>query len=137
MGLMGLRVFLGVLLAVALSGCAHGLRFSAITPGVNQAVCVASGDSLFFEMRENRSSGYRWDYVCDDPDVEVSMEHVPPGKRDVNGASGSVRVKIHIHRGYDGPSAVTFTLKRPNSGRVAERFTVTFFRRTGDAAFWE
>ena len=123
-----------LLVAAAVSGCAHGLRFSAVTPGVNQAVRVASGDSIFFEMDEDSPAGFRWDFVCDDPDVEVSIEHVQPGG---GGASGSARVRMHVHRGYDGPSAVTFTLKRPGAARAAKRFTVTLFRRTGDAAFWE
>ncbi|MBR2838116.1 MAG: protease inhibitor I42 family protein [Kiritimatiellae bacterium] len=133
----GLPLAAACLLAAAISGCAHGMRFSAIRPGVNQAVCVASGDRLFFEMRENASTGFRWDWTCDDPDVEVSMDHVPPERSDLDGAPGMVKVSIRIHRGYDGPSAVTFMLKRDGSGMVSNRFTITFFRRTGDAAFWE
>lgn len=132
-----LQILAAVVLSAALTGCASGMRFSSVRPGVNQALRVTSGDRIFFEMKENASTGFRWYYTCDDPDVEVSMDRVPPAKRGVNGAPGSVRVKIHIHRGYDGPSAVTFVLKRPSSGQVAERFTLTFFKRTGDAAFWK
>ena len=132
-----LQILAAAVLSAALAGCASGMRFSSVRPGVNQALRVVSGDRIFFEMKENASTGFRWDCTCDDPDVEVSMDRVPPKKRDVNGAPGSVRVEIRIHRGYDGPSAVTFVLKRPGSGQVAERFTLTLFKRTGDAAFWK
>ena len=132
-GLKGSAVC-ALLVAAAVSGCAHGLRFSAITPGVNQAVRVASGDSIFFEMEENATAGLLWDFTCDDPDVEVSMDHAPSGE---SGALGSVRVKMHIHRGYDGPSVVTFALKRSGAAPAEKRFTVTLFKRVGDAAFWE
>ena len=46
------------------------------------------------------------------------------------------KVMIRIHRGYDGPSTVTFALKRPGEKTPEKSFTVTLFRRTGDAAFW-
>ena len=132
-----LQTLAAAVLSAALAGCASGMRFSPVRPGVNQVIRVTSGDRIFFEMKENASAGFRWDCTCDDPDVEVSMRRVPPKKRGVNGAPGLVRVEIRIHRGYDGPSAVTFVLKRPGSGRIAERFTPTFFKRNGDAAFWK
>lgn len=113
--------------AAAVAGCASGMRFSSVRPGVNQVVCVASGDRIFFSMDEDAASGMRWECTCDDPDVEVFMSR----------STRSVRVEMRVHRGYDGPSAVTFVLKGPGPGRVSGRFTVTLFKRTGDTAFWE
>ena len=101
-------------LVAVLAGCAFGRRFSAVRPGVDQVLHV-------------------WDFTCDDPDVTVVIDHVRPERA---GANGVAKVMIRIHRGYDGPSTVVFALKRPG-GKTPERsFTVTLFRRTGDAAFW-
>ena len=123
--------------ALALAGCSSGRRFCAVEPGVNQALRVASGDRIFFEMEEDASAGARWDYTCDDHDVEVSIDHRPPKRGEGGGAPGSAAVEIRIHRGYDGPSVVTFMLKKPGPGKTAKRFSVTLFKRTGDVAFWE
>ena len=122
-----------VLLVVALvAGCATGRRFQAVEPGVNQVVRVASGDRMFFELEEPR--GFRWDFECDDGDVSVSLKR---GQGEVGGTS-VVRVEIRIHRGYDGPSAVTFMKRAQNGAPTADgRFTVTLYKRTGDTAFWK
>jgi len=114
---------LAAMLATVVAGCASGMRFSAIRPGVNQALRVESGDRLFFDLDE---SGREWDFECDDPDVSVSIAH-----RD-----GTARAELHIHRGYDGPSKVVF-FRRDKNGKGSDRFVLTLFRRTGDAAFWE
>ena len=134
---MTIRAMIALAAAAVLAGCAVDRRYFAVRPGVNQALCVASGDRLIFDMYENQSTGFLWEYTCDDPDVDVSICHNPPKKRDVDGAPGSASVEIRIHRGYDGPSTVTFTSRRPNSDNVGDHFTITLFRRTGDAAFWK
>ena len=122
--------------AAALAGCALERRYFAVRPGVNQALSVVSGDRIFFDMDEDTSSGLRWDFTCDDPDVEVSMAHNPPKHGGVDGESGSASVEIRVHRGYDGPSTIVFSLRRSGAGSVDRRFTITLFRKTGDAAFW-
>ena len=133
-----LRIFLAAALAAsAFAGCATGRRFSAVEPGVNQVLRVASGDRIFFEMEEDASAGARWAYTCDDHDVEVSIDHRPPKRGEDGGAPGSAAVEIRIHRGYDGPSVVTFMLKKSGRGKAVKRFAVTLFKRTGDVAFWE
>ena len=120
-------------LVAVLAGCAFGRRFSAIRPGVDQVLRVENGDRIFFEMEDGAAAGHVWDFTCDDPDVTVVIDHVRPERA---GANGVAKVMIRIHRGYDGPSTVVFALKRPG-GKTPERsFTVTLFRRTGDAAFW-
>ena len=68
-----------------------------------------------------------WDFVCDDHDVEVRIAH----------EDRVAKVEVRIHRGYDGPSAITFSCRRARGGAPSRQFTITLFRRTGDAAFWE
>lgn len=113
--------------ALALAGCSSGRRFLAVEPGVSQALRVASGDRIFFEMEEDAKTDGLWEFVCDDNDVDVEIAHV-----------GRVaKVEIRIHRGYDGPSTVTFSCRRANAVKPSRRFTIALYRRTGDAAFWE
>ena len=121
-----------VVLAATLAGCATGRRFWAVEPGVSQIVRVASGDRIFFKLEE--TSGFRWDFECDDGDVSVSLER----DHEKVGETRTVRVEIRVHRGYDGPSTVTFVKRARNGAPIADgRFTVTLFKRTGDTAFWK
>ena len=113
--------------ALALAGCSSGRRFLAVEPGVSQALRVASGDRNFFEMEEDAKTDGLWEFVCDDNDVDVEIAH----------AGRVAKVEIRIHRGYDGPSTVTFSCRRANAVKPSRRFTIALYRRTGDAAFWE
>ncbi len=113
--------------ALALAGCSSGRRFLAVEPGVSQALRVASGDRIFFEMEEDAKTDGLWEFVCDDNDVDVEIAH----------AGRVAKVEIRIHRGYDGPSTVTFSCRRANAVKPSRRFTIALYRRTGDAAFWE
>ena len=109
----------------ALVGCSMERHFIA-SPGTNQAIRVESGDRFFMDLDEETLAGYRWRATCNDPDVEVRIEHEP----------GTAGVTIRIHRGYDGPSAVTFTYGRKGEAPT-KKFTITLYKRTGDCAFWE
>ena len=120
-------VLAAALAASAFAGCATGRRFSAVEPGVNQVLRVTSGDRVFFEMEEDASTDGLWEFVCDDNDVDVEIAH----------AGRVAKVEIRIHRGYDGPSTVTFSCRRANAVKPSRRFTIALYRRTGDAAFWE
>ena len=120
-------VFAAALAASALAGCSTGRRFSAVEPGVNQVLRVTSGGRVYFEMEEDPNGDGTWDFVCDDHDVEVKIVH----------ADCVAKVEVRIHRGYDGPSAITFSCRRVRGGAPSRQFTITLFRRTGDAAFWE
>ena len=113
--------------ALALAGCSSGRRFLAVEPGVSQALRVASGDRIFFEMEEDAKTDGLWEFVCDDNDVDVEIAH----------AGRVAKVEIRIHRGYDGPSTVTFSWRRAHAVKPSRRFTIALYRRTGDAAFWE
>ena len=111
--------------ALATGGCSFE-RHWGIRPGEDQVVRVESGDRLFFDLDEPRFEG-RWDSVCDDSDVEVQMVH----------AKEKAKVTVRVHRGYDGPSNISFF--RWRNGRKESRgaFNITLYKRTGDAAFWE
>ena len=113
------------ILLPVLVGCSMERHFIA-SPGTSQAIRVESGDRFFMDMDEEASSGYRWRATCNDPDVEVRIVHEP----------GTAEVTIRIHRGYDGPSVVTFTYGRKGEP-PRKSFTVTLYKRTGDCAFWE
>ena len=115
------------LAAAALAGCSTGRRSFAVVPGVNQVLRVTSGDRVFFDMEENAKAGGLWDFVCDDPDVEVRIDHT----------GRLAKVEIRVHRGYDGPSCVVFSCRPARGAAPSRRFAITLFRRTGDAAFWE
>ena len=117
-------VFL-VLAALAFAGCSMERHYLS-NPGTSQAVRVESGDRLFMDLDEESDAGCRWRASCADSDVEVHLEH----------EKGKAEVTIRIHRGYDGPSAVTFTYGRKGESPT-KKFTVTLFKRTGDCAFWE
>ena len=132
----GIAAAAPVFLAALLAGCAFGHRFWAVQPGVDQVLRVENGDRIFFEMGEDAASGCLWDFTCDDKDVTVTIDHVRIDRADADGDSGVAKVMIRVHRGYDGPSTVTFSLKRQGESSPAKSFTITLFRRTGDAAFW-
>ena len=128
-----------VLAAALLGGCEGvGMRIVA-EPGQNQVIRVTSGDRLYFDLEENATTGYCWDYKCDDPDVEVTIDHAAPEPGDGRvGAPGLANVRIRIHRGYDGPSTVRFIYRRRwEKTPPAKEFTITLYKRTGDVAFWE
>ncbi len=125
--------------AALLCGC-EGVGMRTIeNPGRNQVIRVTSGDRLYFDLEENATTGHSWDYKCNDPDVEVTVDHVEaePGDGRV-GAPGRAEVRIRIHRGYDGPSTVRFFYRRQwEKSSPAKEFTITLYKRTGDVAFWE
>ena len=130
-----LRALILPLALLTLAGCSSGRR-TLDRPGVNQAVRVTSGDRLFFELDENPSAGERWDFKCDDSDVEVQIRHAADGAGTPDGI-GRAAVTVRIHRGYDGPSVVRFFYGKSRAGKPLRQFALTLFKRTGDCAFWE
>ena len=127
---------LASLALVFLSGCNMLWRRILPDPEKNQVVRVEKGERLYFDLEEDVDAGYRWDFTCDDADVEVTMDHEPPEGGNEGRELGTAEVRIRIHRGYDGPSAVHFTYKC--AGKPIEKeFTISLFRRTGDFAFWK
>lgn len=120
-----------------LGGCAVERHYLSNT-GKNQVVRVESGDRCYLTLEENRTAGYRWEAHCDDSDVEVKLEHIAGrGDNGLVGAPGEADVEIRVHRGYDGPTTVTFAYRRPWEKEPVKKFTITLFKRTGDCAFWE
>ena len=120
-----------------LAGCKMVWRKILSNPDKNQVVRVEKGERLYFDLEEDVDAGRRWDFSCDDRDVEVTIDHEEPGRPGEKGRTlGSASVRIRIHRGYDGPSTVRFFYK--SVGKPIEKeFTITLYRRIGDYAFWE
>jgi len=125
-----------LLLVFAFVGCNFG-RHAISSPGTSQAIRAESGDRFFMDLEEDSAAGYRWQGKSNDPDVDVVVDHERGNDGDGRvGALGKAKVMIRVFRGYDGPSAVTFTYRRGGEEPVKE-FVITLFRRTGDCAFWE
>lgn len=119
-----------------LTGCNMLWRRILPDPEKNQVVRVEKGERLYFDLEEDVDAGYRWDFTCDDKDVEVTMDHESPAGGNEGRELGTAGVRIRIHRGYDGPSAVRFFYKSPGKP-IEKEFTITLYRRIGDYAFWE
>jgi len=117
-------VLTAVVLALS-AGCNAGLHWLSAEDG-NQVVKAQSGDRFYLTLDENRSVGERWSAVSDDADVTVSLDH----------REGCAKVELRVHRGFDGPSVVTFTCRR-QKGLPPRQFTVSLYKLTGDRAFWE
>ena len=121
-----------------LSGCNMVWRRILPDPEKNQVIRVEKGERIYFDLEENGTTGYQWDFTCADPDVEVTIDHCGPSAEDgLVGKPGRAEVRIRIHRGYDGPSDICFRYKRSWEKEPIKKFTISLFRRTGDCAFWE
>ena len=107
-------------------------------PGETQVMRVQSGDRWYFTLDEG-GPDCRWDCVCDDSDVEVTIDHEYCGDESDRVSYGRAKVRIRVHRGYDGPSTIRFFCRkcRDRKGAPDRPFTICLYRRTGDAAFWE
>ena len=127
---------LALLALVFLSGCNMVWRKILTNPDKSQVVRVEKGERLYFDLEEDSDAGYRWDFTCDDKDVEVTMDHEPPDGGGRGRELGEAEVRIRIHRGYDGPSAIHFFYKAVGKP-IEKEFTITLYRRIGDYAFWE
>ena len=124
--------------ALLLAGCAFERHYLAIVPERNQVVRAMSGDRFLFDLEENLTTGYEWTATCDDADVDVTIRHVPGEATDgMVGVPGVAKVEIRMRRGYDGPSHVRFRYARSWEKESLKEFSVTFYKRTGDTAFWE
>ena len=125
-----------VILLMLTSGCNMVWRKILFDPEKNQVIRVEKGERIYFDLKEDVDAGCRWDFTCDDADVEVTLDHEPPDGGDEGRELGTAEVRIRIHRGYDGPSAVRFFYKSPGKP-IEKEFTITLYRRIGDYAFWE
>jgi len=135
-----MRIVPAVATALVLACGCEGIGYRVVSePGKDEVIRVVSGNRLYFDLKENPSTGYVWDCTCDDSDVEVTIDHEGPPPDDIRcGVPGSAKVRIRVHRGYDGPSTICFRLRRQwEKGPPAKVFTITLYKRTGDVAFWE
>jgi len=123
---MSVRLACFAVLFTVLSGCGFG-RYIVFNPERDRVLRVESGDRFYFSLPEEDPRGGRWMAVSDDPDVEILIDH----------EDGEANVRIRIHRGYDGPSTLTFRRIRPGIRNPDRSFVLTLYRHTGDSAFWE
>lgn len=113
--------------SMAVAGCNFVDRRWLSNTGANQVVRVTSGDRLYMNLDEESDGSCRWQATSDDPDVNVTIEHV----------DGRAKVAIRVHRGYDGPTAVRFRYMRQGVAEPVRTFSITLYRSTGDRAVWE
>ena len=118
------RLVLACLLFAA-SGCDLGMHWIS-EPGHDQVIRVRSGDRYYLTLEEGGPDGARWTAKSDNPDVTVVQDR----------EDGKVKVRMWIHRGFDGPASVTFTC-RHRSGVPDKSFVISFYKATIDRAFWE
>ena len=124
--------------ALLLTGCQMVDRRILSDPAKNQVIRIERGDRLYFDLEENGTTGYQWEVICTDPDVEVTLDHQPADvPKGLVGAPGKAKVRIRIHRGYDGPTDVCFQYRRSWEKKPIQKFTLSLYRATGDRAFWE
>jgi len=123
-----IRALAALLALVALFGCRIE-RHLVSDPGSDQVIRVESGDRFYFDLEERFREGYRWDFKCDDPDVDVTIDH------DVD--DGEADVRIRIHRGFDGPTVVRFFCRAAGSRKPVRSFALTLYKYAGDRPFWE
>ena len=116
-----------IALTCLLAGCHLGMHFIS-EPMQSRVINASSGERYYFTLEENSGNGAKWSAKCDDPDVEVTVDHSPE--------DNVAKVRIRIHRGFDGPACVRFSC-RTRVGIPPEGFTISFYKRTGDQAFWE
>jgi len=120
-----------------LSACTLN-RHSISNPGTSQVIRVEALDRFHMDLEEDSAAGCRWYGTSDDPDVDVRIDHQRGKDGDGRiGAHGTAEVTIRIHRGYDGPSTVTFAYKRRGEPEPIRKFTINLYKRTGDSAAWE
>lgn len=134
-----LKGVVAAVFALGLAGCGLG-RYIVSNPERNQTIRVESGDRFYFSLEENASTGYLWEYECDDKDVEVTIEHVPPELDEATGlvgVPGKAKVRFRVHRGYDGPSVVYLRYVRPTTRDCAKEIVYSLYRKTYDSAFWK
>ena len=135
-----MRAVLAIASLLALACGCEGIGYRVVSePGKDEVIRVVSGDRIYFDIEENATTGYEWDFVCDDKDVDVTIDHVAADASAGRvGAPGRAEGRIRIHRGYDGPSTIRFVYRRAwEKGPPAKEFTITLYKRTGDVAFWE
>lgn len=129
---------LGILavLLMSVSGC-RSLDYNVLSdPGKNETLCVAVGDRYYFDLEENRTTGYSWEYTCKDDDIEVTIDHLAPEmKRDgegrLCGAPGKASVRLRVMPGFDGPASVTFSYRRPWEKTPIKSFTLGLYMKNG------
>lgn len=117
------------LFAACLSGCHFIDRHLLDVSGLeNQAVEVEIGDRFYFDLDENLTTGYSWDYTCPDSDLEVTIEHKRNDADGMTGVGGKADVRVRVKQGFRGPSAVVFNYSRPwEKKKPLKSFQILFY----------
>lgn len=129
-----------VTMLAGLAGGCRTARYELSEPLDGQVVEVKSGDRVSVVLTENGAAGFRWSWECDDDDVEITRETIPPESDGggLVGAPGKVRITMRFHRGYAGPSHVKLHYRRPwKGGETARTIDLSFYRHPEDEAPWK
>lgn len=127
------------LLLAFVCGCRLA-RYEITDPQDGQAIEVKSGDRVSVVLEENATTGYMWTATCDDDEVTIERETIPPDEDAPRcGAPGKVRFVMRVHRGFDDPAYVKFQYKRPwkGGGPPAREINILLHRKPEDNAPWK
>jgi len=129
-------------LAVLGGGCRLG-RYELDESMDGQAIEVKSGDRLSIDLEENATTGYMWMTECDDTDIRFEREVLDPEKDDndmpICGAPQKIRITIRVGRGFDGPTHVKLSYRRPweKNQPPARQIDVVLYHTAEDRAPWK
>lgn len=122
------RMALGAFLVLGslFSGCAINMAMIDVSKGESMAIRTEPMIRHYFTL--NDESDAKWEVKSDDPDAEVTQERV---------RAGISKVRIRIHRGFDGPATVNCRLVEEKDRAVRREFNLMFYKDIGDRAFWK
>lgn len=130
---------LATVFVAALNGCYFIDRHSIdVSDYGNRIVEADGGDRFYFDLDENITTGYEWEYSCDDRDVEVTLEHVREIVDDgfLCGAGGKASVRVRALPGFRGPATINFSYRRKWEKTAIREFSIVLYSRGVNTSFW-
>lgn len=126
----GAAVAVGVVLAMAVTGCGDGsgsvTRLTEAADG--STVTLAVGDELVVALESNASTGYAWQVVTPVPEVlEQAGEarYLAPEDQDVVGAPGTEELTFDVVATGSGTLELVYVRSWEEPAEPAATFTVT------------
>ncbi len=117
-----------IALLFIVAGCRLAGHYTLIDPIDNQVLAVGREDVVSFELEENATTGYRWMAKCDDPEIEIGLEHVPAKvESGFCGAPGKAAFTLKVGRSFTGPAMVKVYYQRSWEKSPIKEFTLSLF----------